>query len=307
MTMCDQHDRSGRVFPGIDLALVPERFREQKLCRICSYIFRECENMGQLNCRFHPKKPEPTEDQHGNITSVYPCCGIVARTRNDDFIGPDVYSDGCTACDHLAMDDCTVTSLFSEVKIQLPRDIDTPFLTDKSRSTYKRIYDIDLLEVFPVEMSRKFGIPMPHPDLIVRSFRSKDEYDTWISQSTEVVRTTVGGSNGRHIEEPRSRIAKNSLGVHYLRVAADASRPATESELTPAEVRRAKMQAMYRNTWKETVPHSETTALFYSRPEDFFRHTTAAGIEGGILLYQRGLREKGVLWDRRGKATGIVI
>lgn len=303
--MCDHSNK--RLFPEIDLSKVPERFRALQLCRICSYVYRECENMGQLNCRFHPRDPKLMEDEDGTVALRYPCCGIVARTYEDSRIRADIFSDGCTLCDHQALENCIINNQNSELHIQLPPETTTSFHSNADRHTCKRIYDIDLLEVFPTEMTRKFNIPKPHPDLIIRSFASMEQFTTWLEEPNAFVQTYVGGLSGRVIREPRERVSKNSLGANYLRALTSNSKQAKGSELSRDELRMANMQALYHNTWKETVPQSESSALLYRRPQDFFRKSRAEQIDGEIQVYQRGRRERGVLWQRRGKATGIVI
>lgn len=302
--MCD-HVSETNLFPQINLAKVPEHLRELRFCRICSYIYRECENMGQLNCRFHPHNPEPYEDADHNQLLRYPCCGITAHADKIGRVTGQLYSDGCTLCDHLPMENCEVYSEGARFRIRLPEDINTPFHTENTRETYKRIYNIDFLEVFPSDMTRKFNIPAPHADLIVSSFSSLDEFNAWLEEPDAFVETYVGGLSGRRIREPRSRLSKNSLGANYIRAVTAATRPAAASELSAGELRRANLQASYHNTWKEAVPITESSALLYRRPEDFFRQTQPTQIRGEIVVYQRGKRQLGILWKRRGKPTGI--
>lgn len=305
--MCDQRDEDKQIFPQIDLSRVPDAFRELKLCKICSYVYRECENMGQLNCRFHPRDPDPVEDKNGYVSLRYPCCGIPAQAHGKGRVDDYIYSDGCTMCDHLPLENCTVGNLTSELRIQLPPDMTTSFYTDTNRDSYTKIYDIDLLEVFPSEMTRKFNIPAPQSYLIVASFDSIDAFNVWLTQSASVVETYVGGLTGRAIREPRERISKNSLGAHYLRALGEKTRPARETELSESELRRVNVLAMYHNTWKEHVSHTESSALLYHKPQDFFRLTLPGYVDGEIVVYQRGRSQQNVLWGRRGKPTGIVI
>ena len=305
--MCDQRDDDKQIFPQIDLSRVPDEFRELQFCKICSYVYRECENMGQLNCRFHPRDPVIGEDAHGDISLRYPCCGILARAYGKERVADYVYSDGCTMCDHLPFEGCTLSNTTSELRIQFPHDMNTSFFTDTSRETYKKIYDIDMLEVFPADMTRRFSIPAPHPYLVVASFDSIDAFNAWLAQPTSAVETYIGGLTGRSIREPRERISTNSLGVRYLRAMTTQSRQATETELSADELRRANLLAVYHNTWKESVPQTESSALLYHRPADFFRVTRPVNVDGEIVVYQRGHPRKKVLHQRRGKPTGIVI
>lgn len=291
---------------GIDLPNVPEAFQKHQYCRICNYVYRECENMGQLNCRFHPKPLKIEIDDNGSIVTSYPCCGITPRVFGEKTDKFNVYSDGCTMCDHLAMDSASVTHSGSQIHVQLPHDFSTPFYRSRTRESYLHVFDIDMLEVFPCDLSRRYNIPAPYNNLVLKKFDTVDAFEEWLNNAALYVKTHVGGSLGRAIAEPRERIGKNSLGVQYIRKMKTSQVVMSADDMPELELREANMRASYSNTWKETVPYSESTVLSYSHPSDFFRIQRTGNFNGPVLLYQRASHVTGVSHARRGTKADIV-
>lgn len=287
----------------MNVANLPEQFRELHVCKICRYLFREGENLGHGACRYHPLSAVPKTDM-GSGSVEYPCCGFVQTGFKGNPEGT-IFPDGCTHCDHFPLEGASVLFHGDNIQIDLPRDLNTSFYETHPAEYYLTVYDDELVEVFPMELHRKFQVPIPAKALHLATFATRTELETFLRDKKKTIQITIAGG-AKEIAISTDTLEKKSVGLQYVRAHGKAT--AREVNQLPLhERRRAELLATYHNTWKEKLVQTESNVLHYHQPRDFIGMGKATELEGPFLLYQRAWPTRNILWSRRGISTKILF
>jgi hypothetical protein len=205
------------------------------------------------------------------------------------------------------MEGVVIKYVNGETSITLPRDLNTSFHSENSREYYLKIHDTEFIEIFPMQLHTEFKIPIPDQSLWLREFGSVSEFEQVFAArgtSPQTIRATIG-SSAREVVLTTEMVTTSSIGAKYIHQFGSVS--TRHTDVSGSELRQARLQAQYHNTWKEVLHQTESNVLSYSQAEDFIGRRAREKITGKIIIYQRAAKELGILCERRGYKTGIVI